>query len=81
MTWRMYSECIRRWFWMYSGCIWVYSGAFGCIPVLSLRYEQTTHLNLFIYIANVLKTLAIKGKKDEVERKMKNLAELTLLKF
>ena len=79
----MYSECIRRWFWMYSGCIWVYPGVFGCIPALSLRYEQTTHLNIFIYIyiPNVSKTLAMKGQKDEGETKMKNLAELTLLKF
>ena len=78
---RMYSECIRRWFWMYSGCIRVYSGVFGCIPALPLLYEQTTHLNLFIYIPKVSKALAIKGQKDEGETKMENLAELTLLKF
>ena len=47
----------------------VYSGVFGCIPALSLRYEQTTHLNIFIYIPNVSKTLAIKGQKDEGETK------------
>ncbi len=64
INWRMYSECIRRWFWMYSGCIRVYSGVFGCIPALPLRYEQTTHLKLFIYIPNVSKALAIKGQKD-----------------
>ena len=59
----------------------VYSAVFGCIPAPPLRYEQTTHLNLFIYIPNVSKALAIKGQKDEGEQKMENLAELTLLKF
>ena len=49
----------------------VYSGVFGCIPVLFLRYEQTTHLNLFIYIPNVSKALAINGQKDEGEKKWK----------
>ena len=43
----------------------VYSGVFGCIPALSLRYEQTAHLNLFINIPNVSETLAIREQKDE----------------
>ena len=81
ISWRMYSECIRRWFWMYSGCIRVYSGVFECIPALSLRHEQKTHLNIFTYIPNVSKTFAITGQKYEGAKKMKNLAELTLLKF
>ena len=49
----------------------VYSGVFGCIPALPLRYEQTTHLNVFIYVPNVSKALAIKEQKDEGERKWK----------
>ena len=46
----------------------VYSGVFGCILALPLRYEQITHLKLFIYIPNVSQALAIKGQKDEGEQ-------------
>ncbi len=70
--------CIRNVFVAGFGCI---RSVFGCIPALPLRYEQTTHLNLFIYIPNVSKALAIKGQTDGGEQKMENLAELTLFKF
>ncbi len=76
INWRMYSECIRRWFWMYSGCIRVYPGVFDHIPAVTLRYEQTTHLKLVIYIPNVSMALAIKGQKDEGGNKRENETEM-----